>query len=278
MEENKSHLKHNLMPITVGFVLIVLVTAIFFLKSFFFNSKTENSNTKNIQNETDELNNYASISSADLLKKINSDEDFEILDIRDQDSFLLGHILGSQNINAESLAQNISSLDKNKQYYIVDDMGFTAPERDMISTLIKEGFKNIAYLEGGMYNWINELNPTIEFGNPNSITDQAKVNYISSDDLKKIIDGKDNSLVLVDVRDSSNFATGHIKNAINIPLDSLEARRKEIPSYKKIIFYDDNGILAFQGAVRSFDMGILNTFALSDGLNSWKKKGFEVVN
>jgi len=277
MKESGNHLNHNLKPIAIGFALIVLVVALFFFKSSFDTKKKTSSNTQKSQNEADDLEKYASISSANLLKKINSDDNFEILDIRDQDSFSLGHIVDSRNILLVDLVKNIDMLDKNKQYYVVDDLGFTPSEKEALKVLTEAGFQKVAYLEGGIYNWTNELNPIIEFGNPNSLVDQAKVNYISSDDLKKMIDEGGNNFVLIDVRDSSNYATEHLKNAISIPLDSLEARRKEIPSYKKIILYDNNGIAAFQGATRLFDMGVLNTFALSDGLSSWKNKGFEVI-
>lgn len=277
MEENKNHSKHNFKPIIIGFVLVVLVTALFFLKSSFDTKRKTNLNTQNSQDEARDLDRYASINSADLLKKLNSDDSFEILDIRDQESFLLGHIVDSRNMLPEDLIKNINIFDKNKQYYVVDDLGFTPSEKEVLNALIEADFQRVAYLEGGMYNWVNDFNPTVEFGNPKSIVDQAKVNYISSDDLKKILDEGGNDFLLVDVRASSDYATGHLKNAINIPLDNLETQRKDIPSYKKIILYDDNGVAAFQGAVRLFDVGVLNAFALSDGFNSWKNKGFEVV-
>lgn len=278
MLENGQQSKNNLTAIAVGFFLIILVTGLFFLKSSLINKKNKSDLSKElIQQEEDDLKKYTSISATDLLAKINSSENFEILDIRDADSFLLSHIVDSKNITSDTLEQDIAFFDKEKQYYIVDDLGLTPNQKQLTDILFEQGFEKVSYLEGGIYSWKAELNPMVEFGNPNSFSDQSKVNYITSDNLKNLIADEGSTLHIIDLESPQNYAKGHLKSAINIPLESLEARRKEIPNYKRIILYDNTGILAFQGAVRLFDMGILNVFALSDGLNTWKEKGFEVV-
>jgi rhodanese-related sulfurtransferase len=57
----------------------------------------------------------------------------------------------------------------------------------------------------------------------------------------------------------------------------LEKRKKDIPIGKKIVLYDNDGLGAFKAGVRLFDMGFFNTFTLSDGLDAWKKKNYELV-
>lgn len=58
---------------------------------------------------------------------------------------------------------------------------------------------------------------------------------ISLADAKKDFDA--GAAVFVDTRDSAAFKAEHIKDAINISLDVLEAKYKEIPTGKKIIVY-----------------------------------------
>jgi len=270
--------KNNLLPITIGFFLIVLITVLFFLKSSWLNKKKEiASNQEQVQEKKDDLKKYTGISSAELLRKIISGENYEILDIRNAENFSKKHIVDSKNISLENMKEKVVSFEKNKTYCIVDELGLTPEEKQAMDIFFAEGFEKIIYLEGGIYSWVSELSPTVEFGDPNSLSDQSKVNYIKSDELKNLIAENSNILYLVDLRSSTDYASGHIKNAANIPLENLEARRKEIPTYKRIVLLDDTGILAFQGAVRLFDMGILNVFTLSDGFKAWKEKGFEVV-
>ena len=44
-----------------------------------------------------------------------------------------------------------------------------------------------------------------------------------------------NGAVVIDVRTQQEFASGHAKGALNIPLDSLSARIKELPKDKPIL-------------------------------------------
>ncbi|HAT73440.1 MAG: Rhodanese-like protein y domain pair protein [Candidatus Moranbacteria bacterium GW2011_GWF2_36_839] len=278
MYQNNNQPKNNLLPITIGFFLIVIVTALFFVKSSWMNKKKEATFVKNQEQEkADDLQKYSSIKSSELLKKINSDEKIEIIDIRDAQSFSQSHIVDAKNITLDELIANFPFTEKNGTYFIVDDLGLTSNEKQAMDIFAKKGFQNIFYLEGGIYAWTNEINPIIEIGNPNSFSNQAKVNYIKNDELKNLIEQDSESLYIVDLRNASEFTSDHLKNAINIPLENLESRRKEIPTYKRIILYDNTGLLAFQGAVRLFDMGILNVSVLTDGLNTWRQKGFEVV-
>ncbi|MFA6159929.1 MAG: rhodanese-like domain-containing protein [Parcubacteria group bacterium] len=278
MHQNNNQPKNNLLPITIGFFLIVIVTSLFFVKSSWMNKKKEATFVKNQEQEKeDDLQKYSSISTKELLKKITSDEKIEIIDIRDAQSFSQSHIVDAKNIVLDELTTNFSFIEKNKNYFIVDDLGLTPNEKQVMDIFAKNGFRNVSYLEGGIYAWTNELNPIVEIGNPNSFSNQAKVNYIKNEELKNLTEQDGESLYLVDLRSASEFASDHLKSAVNIPLENLESRRKEIPTYKRIILYDNTGLLAFQGAVRLFDMGILNVSALTDGLNAWKQKGFEVV-
>lgn len=54
-------------------------------------------------------------------------------------------------------------------------------------------------------------------------------------DAKKDFDS--GKAIFIDTRGKSGFDQGHIKGAINIPIDTFEAKFKEIPSDKKIIAY-----------------------------------------
>jgi len=44
-------------------------------------------------------------------------------------------------------------------------------------------------------------------------------------------------ILFVDARSQSEFSTAHIKGAVSLPVDEVEARLSELPKDKEIIFY-----------------------------------------
>ncbi len=91
----------------------------------------------------------------------------------------------------------------------------------------------------------------------------------------QVIEHEGTNPVILDVRTKKEFATGHIKGAINIPIDQLERRLGELKKWTEqtIIAVCDNGQRAMQAA------GILTAnkfgwaFYLKTGLEGWKKDG-----
>ncbi|WP_372522603.1 rhodanese-like domain-containing protein [Sulfuricaulis sp.] len=58
---------------------------------------------------------------------------------------------------------------------------------------------------------------------------------------EKILKEAPDSIVLVDVRDPLEFASGSFKNAINIPADTLSKKIGTLPANKPIIFFCGTG-------------------------------------
>ena len=259
---------NNLVAVGIGIALIILIAGITFIRPKNYAETTSSSPapSSTAKNDTAPAPSFL-ISSADLLKKINSEKNLEIIDVRSADEFNLEHILDSRNIPLDTLDSASLSLDKQKTYIIIDSgdgSGLSLTQ----STLPQNGISNAFYLDGGFQNWKDNNGPTISAGDPTLITDQAKVNYVKSDQLKTMLSNGEN-LTIIDLRSAENFQTGHLDGAINIFLDNLEKNRSQIPRGKKIILYDKDGLWAFQGSVRLFDMGFSNVYCLSDGLDGW---------
>lgn len=263
-----------MLALSVGLFLIFAVIVVTFLRSYWSNRPINDGN--NAENASqNSLKNLRIFSPPQLALAIKNAESLEIIDIRLEDEFYKEHILDSQNIPFSVMENRLGDLDKNKQYVLV---GSNQRDEEVLAAalLIPGGFSNIILLEGGFTNWKGQYNATISSGDPLSFVDQSKVKYVKSDELKKRMSTESN-LYIIDLRKKDSFEKGHLPNAVNIYLEDLEKRRKEIPAGKKIILYDNDGLWAFQGAVRLFDMGVLNVEALSDGLKTWQEKGFEVV-
>ncbi|MBQ7466600.1 MAG: ATPase [Clostridia bacterium] len=77
--------------------------------------------------------------SVDFKDLINKDKDaYDIIDIRSSDDFDFGHIPGAINI-PETVLENFSKLNKNKEYYICCKSGVKS--EDVADTLCENGFK-----------------------------------------------------------------------------------------------------------------------------------------
>ena len=272
-----NHHNKNANALMLGIFLILLISAATFLRSYDKNKDVEEKKEA-VENERSEMMKSASkISGEELSEKINTKDDILIIDLRDDISYSKEHIAGSKNMPASMIIEAAEGLDKDKQLILIDFGPENADVALFAGKMNQLGFGNVSYLDGGFYGWKNKYYSTTSSGDPNSFTDQSKVSYIQSDGLKKMIEVNIRNLALIDVRSNPKFREGHLKNAANIPLEELEKRKSEIPVGKKIVIYDDNGLLAFKAAVKLFDIGIFNVAALSDGLNGWKEKKYEVV-
>lgn len=74
---------------------------------------------------------------------------------------------------------------------------------------------------------------------------------------------------LLDVREPSEYQKGHIPNAVNIPLDQIRSRLKEIPKDKEIIVNCQVGLRSYIGARIMMQNGFDNVRNLSGGYKTY---------
>src|SRR6476620_674114 len=72
---------------------------------------------------------------------------------------------------------------------------------------------------------------------------RRKSSVAASIDVSELADSKDpsNRFHLVDVRSPSEFATGHIPGAVNIPMDQIEARIRDLDRDGPIVLVCQSG-------------------------------------
>jgi len=81
--------------------------------------------------------------------------------------------------------------------------------------------------------------------------------------------------VIIDVRGESEFAEGHIPNAINIPAETFAAQSGVLPKDKKIVVYDNSGgrsYMAYQKLIRLAYPNIYQAI-----FAEWKEAKFPVL-
>jgi len=107
---------------------------------------------------------------------------------------------------------------------------------------------------------------------------KAAIKEVSVDDVKKMLDTKENIMVL-DVTDKQEFEAGHIPGAINISRGTLEFKvALMIPDKNsKIVVYcglDLRGPLATK---TMNDLGYKNAVKMRGGLKAWKEAGYPIA-
>lgn len=73
-----------------------------------------------------------------------------VLDVREEDAYLKGHIKGAQHFPMSELAQRMSALEEEEIYYVVCQKGFRSEQ--VARQLRQNGFQAID-VQGGMDAW-----------------------------------------------------------------------------------------------------------------------------
>ncbi|MCE3281587.1 MAG: fold metallo-hydrolase [Chitinophagaceae bacterium] len=141
-------------------------------------------------------------------KVLVKDPELIILDTRKATTFSKGFVPGSLSIGLEGrFAEWAGSLlPFDKKMVLVTDPGM---ERESITRLARVGFDKIeGYLEGGFEAW-KAAGETVDL-----------VIDVEADEMLMDIPFDDH-MVIMDVRKETEFADGHVKDAVNVPLNTL---------------------------------------------------------
>ena len=85
--------------------------------------------------------------------------------------------------------------------------------------------------------------------------------------------------VVVDVCSPAEFAESHIKGAVNVPLDELEARLPQVVKNKTtpVIMVCAAGARSLRGQAVAQKLGYDKVHSLHGGLKAWKEANLPVV-
>jgi rhodanese-related sulfurtransferase len=144
----------------------------------------------------------------EAFKKRMSEDDIIVLDTREAAIFTHGFVPGAISIGLEGrFAEWAGSLlPFTKTLLLVTEKG---KEKETVTRLARVGFEKLeGYLDGGFEAWQAAGEPIDMIIN------------VEPDELAMDLPF-DNHLVVVDVRKEVEYADGHVKDAVNIPLETL---------------------------------------------------------
>lgn len=92
---------------------------------------------------------------------------------------------------------------------------------------------------------------------------------ISAAELKQLIESGED-IYLIDTRTASEYASGHLEGAVNIPSNKLSAKISQIPTDRKVILYCESGTRSVSSATYLRGKGFDNVYAVTYPYSSLK--------
>lgn len=269
-----NHDEQDSRALVIGAVLILLVGGYFIVRAVFFsNSDEEVKKDSTSLSEEIEKNKKITITPDIVRQKLINNEPIKFIDLRTADAFATEHIPNSVLLSTTALSTYVP--DPNDILVIVygeDDI----QTYEIAKNIITERSLTAFFIEGGYEGWKRTSNQTISQGDPNSFIDQSKIVYIGAPELLKLMNNPESNLVIIDVQSKANFERVHIQNAINIPLNELEKRSKEIPANTPLVVYGENEFVSFQAGVRLADLNVFTAKTLSGNKNLTSESGLSL--
>ena len=107
---------------------------------------------------------------------------------------------------------------------------------------------------------------------------EAIVPFMSLAELKSRLDGSNNDVIVLDVRERDAWEQGHIPGARLLPRGQLELRvNEELPDpTRRILVYCEFGRISTLAAATLRQMGFLGAAALDGGMKNWRETGMPV--
>jgi rhodanese-related sulfurtransferase len=82
---------------------------------------------------------------------------------------------------------------------------------------------------------------------------------------------------VIDVRETAEFAAGHVANSRNIPSGEIDKRLSELPAGKPVVVVCASGSRSARAASVLRKSGRADVFCLDGGLSGWQQAGLPVV-
>ncbi|MDX8413049.1 MAG: rhodanese-like domain-containing protein [Mariprofundales bacterium] len=82
--------------------------------------------------------------------------------------------------------------------------------------------------------------------------------------------------IMLDVRTPEEYAAGHIKGAVLIPIQVLADRLSEVPKNRQVYLYCHSGTRSARAATMLAQHGFTNIENVVGGIEAWKDAGYPV--
>ena len=192
---------------------------------------------------------------------LNKGEQALVVDVRPFEEYAERHVPGSlSNTFRDAYATFLG-------WVVPDNMPLLFVAGDVtLARLIDEsllvGYERFAgWLDGGMEAWAAGDRPVGRF----ELVDASQAH-------NAVLEG----VAILDVREQSEFESGHIQGAINISVGALQAQLAQVPKDRPVLAYCGHGERSSTALSLLESAGIGPLLNLDGGLGAWKEAGYQV--
>jgi len=188
-----------------------------------------------------------------------------VLDLRDSADFGEGHVPGSLNVWIESpqFAERVAGMAPAGAPLLI--IGAPTDVERAVTALSRVGVDEVAgFLQWGMVEWRSE-------GFPVETVPQITVHDVAA----WLEQGTD--VVVLDVREASEWDDGHIEPALHLPMFEAVSRRAELPAGRPVAVLCAGGLRSSTviSALQRHGVGALHN--VTGGMSAWVKAGYGVT-
>ncbi len=103
----------------------------------------------------------------------------------------------------------------------------------------------------------------------------ARVPFISLAQLAAAVSARDNDLIVLDVRETEQFASAHVPGAAHLPRGQLELRVNDMlpDPTRRIVTVCEHGKISTLAAATLRTLGFVRVMALDGGMKAWREAG-----
>jgi hydroxyacylglutathione hydrolase len=187
-----------------------------------------------------------------------------VLDLREVADFGEGHVPGSLNvwIDGPQFAERVAGLVPAGAPLLL--MGAPSDVDRAVAALSRVGVDDVVgFLQWGMVEWRSEGLPV------------ASVPQITVHDLATWLE-EERDVVVVDVREHSEWDEGHIDRALHLPMFEAVARRAEIPGGRPTAVVCAGGLRSSAVISALQRQGVGGLHNVTGGMAAWAKAGYNV--
>ena len=208
-----------------------------------------------------------------------------LIDVREASEYDAGHIPGAINVPLRTLTANLDKIPTDQPVFVYCASGHRAGMA--LSSLRTLGYANVKAFSPGWKGWsgANEevsmeavVGESFEIPNFDQATFEAVDGFVSNipegwlsiGTVEKLDEAIAAGAVLIDVRETSEYADGAIPNALSMPIRTLGDNLADIPMDVPVVVYCASGFRAALSTAALQIMGYTNVRAFPPSYAGWE--------